>query len=41
MEHPNIAHVYDAGATGAGQPFVMEYVPGLALSAARTAMRTI
>ena len=29
MEHPNIAHVYDAGATDAGQPyFVMEYVPG-------------
>src|SRR5215469_13511108 len=29
MEHPNIAHVYDAGATEAGQPyFVMEYVPG-------------
>jgi len=25
MEHPNIAHVYDAGATAAGQPyFVME-----------------
>jgi len=25
MEHPNIAHVYDAGATDAGQPyFVME-----------------
>jgi serine/threonine protein kinase len=29
MEHPNIAHVYDAGTTDAGQPyFVMEYVPG-------------
>jgi serine/threonine protein kinase/tetratricopeptide (TPR) repeat protein len=29
MDHPNIAHVYDAGATEGGQPyFVMEYVPG-------------
>ena len=29
MEHPNIARVYDAGATETGQPyFVMEYVPG-------------
>src|SRR5215510_7407503 len=29
MEHPNIAKVFDAGATDAGRPyFVMEYVPG-------------
>src|SRR5258708_25414720 len=29
MEHPNIAPVYDAGATDARPPyFVMEYVPG-------------
>lgn len=29
MSHPNIAQVFDAGATEAGQPyFVMEYVPG-------------
>jgi serine/threonine protein kinase len=29
MEHANIAHVYEAGATTAGQPyFVMEYVHG-------------
>jgi serine/threonine protein kinase len=34
MEHPNIAHVYDAGATEAGQPyFVMEYVPGPSIMA--------
>ena len=34
MEHPNIAHVYDAGATDAGQPyFVMEYVPGPSITA--------
>jgi serine/threonine protein kinase len=34
MEHPNIAHVYDAGATEAGQPyFVMEYVPGPSITA--------
>ena len=33
MEHPNIAHVYDAGATEAGQPyFVMEYVAGPSLT---------
>lgn len=32
MSHPNIATVFDAGATPAGQPyFVMEYVPGLPL----------
>jgi len=30
MEHPNIAKVFDAGATPEGRPyFVMEYVPGL------------
>jgi serine/threonine-protein kinase len=30
MNHPNVAHVYDAGATDAGRPyFVMEYVDGL------------
>ena len=30
MEHPNIAHVYDAGTTAKGQPyFAMEYVPGI------------
>jgi eukaryotic-like serine/threonine-protein kinase len=29
MDHPNIAHVYDAGATTDGRPyFAMEYVPG-------------
>src|SRR5439155_12471351 len=29
MDHPNIAHVYDAGATPEGRPyFAMEYVPG-------------
>ncbi len=29
MDHPNIAHVYDAGTTLEGRPyFVMEYVPG-------------
>jgi serine/threonine protein kinase len=34
MEHPNIAHVYDAGATEAGQPyFVMEHVPGPSITA--------
>lgn len=30
MEHPNIAKVFDAGATATGRPyFVMEYVPGI------------
>jgi serine/threonine protein kinase/dienelactone hydrolase len=30
LEHPNIAHVYDAGATEAGRPyFAMEYVKGI------------
>ena len=29
MDHPNVAHVYDAGATPAGRPyFVMEYLEG-------------
>jgi serine/threonine protein kinase/tetratricopeptide (TPR) repeat protein len=33
MDHPSIAKVFDAGATPAGQPyFVMEYVPGLAIT---------
>jgi serine/threonine protein kinase len=33
MEHPNIAKVFDAGATPAGRPyFVMEYVHGLAIT---------
>jgi non-specific serine/threonine protein kinase/serine/threonine-protein kinase len=30
LEHPNIAHVYDAGTTKTGRPyFVMEYVKGI------------
>lgn len=34
MDHPNIARVYDAGATAAGRPyFVMEHVSGEALVA--------
>lgn len=33
MEHANIAKVFDAGATSEGRPyFVMEYVPGLAIT---------
>ena len=33
MDHPNIAKVFDAGETPAGRPyFVMEYVPGLAIT---------
>jgi serine/threonine protein kinase/tetratricopeptide (TPR) repeat protein len=33
MEHPNIAHVYDAGATDTGRPFfVMELVHGTAIT---------
>jgi serine/threonine protein kinase len=33
MDHPAIAKVFDAGATADGQPFfVMEYVPGLAMT---------
>ena len=33
MDHPNIASVFDAGATASGQPyFVMEYVAGLPIT---------
>jgi eukaryotic-like serine/threonine-protein kinase len=33
MDHPNIAKVFDAGATPAGRPyFVMEYVPGIPIT---------
>jgi len=33
LDHPNIAHVYDAGTTENGRPyFVMEYVKGLSLT---------
>jgi len=33
MDHPHIAHVYDAGATADGRPyFVMEYVPGIPIT---------
>src|SRR5258708_4217588 len=33
MEHPNIGHVFDAGATGNGRPyFVMELVEGLKIT---------
>jgi len=33
LEHPNIAHVHDAGATENGRPyFVMEYVKGLSIT---------
>jgi eukaryotic-like serine/threonine-protein kinase len=33
MDHPNIAHVFDAGATDAGRPyFVMELVRGVAIT---------
>jgi serine/threonine protein kinase len=33
LDHPNIAHVYDAGTTEAGRPyFVMEYVKGLPIT---------
>ncbi len=33
MDHPNIAKVYDAGATEYGRPyFVMEYVPGVSIT---------
>ena len=32
LDHPNIAHVYDAGTTETGRPyFVMEYVKGLSI----------
>jgi len=33
LDHPNIAHVYDAGTTETGRPyFVMEYVKGLTIT---------
>ena len=33
MNHPNVARVFDAGATEQGRPyFVMEYVPGLPIT---------
>ena len=33
MDHPNIAQVYDAGATDDGRPyFVMEHVPGITIT---------
>jgi len=33
LNHPNVAHVYDAGTTGDGYPyFVMEYVKGMSLT---------
>jgi len=33
LDHPNIAHVYDAGMTAVGRPyFVMEYVKGLPIT---------
>jgi len=33
LDHPNIAHVYDAGTTRAGRPyFVMEYVKGVPIT---------
>nr|MBC8218910.1 serine/threonine protein kinase [Planctomycetota bacterium] len=33
LDHPNIAHVYDAGTTENGRPyFVMEYVKGLPIT---------
>ena len=33
LEHPNIAHVFDAGTTKAGRPyFVMEYVEGRSIT---------
>ncbi len=33
MDHPNIAKVFDAGATELGRPyFVMEYVPGIPIT---------
>jgi serine/threonine protein kinase/WD40 repeat protein len=34
LDHPNIAHVYDAGTTPAGRPyFAMEYVEGIPITA--------
>jgi WD40 repeat protein/predicted Ser/Thr protein kinase len=33
MDHPNIAHVYEAGSSANGRPyFVMEYVPGIPIT---------
>jgi serine/threonine protein kinase len=33
LEHPNIAHVFDAGTTDSGRPyFVMEYVKGRSIT---------
>ena len=33
LDHPNIAHVFDAGTTKAGRPyFVMEYVEGMSIT---------
>ena len=33
MDHPNIARIYDAGATSKGRPyFVMEYIEGVAIT---------
>ena len=33
MNHPNIARVYDAGATAAGRPyFVLEHIPGIPIT---------
>jgi non-specific serine/threonine protein kinase/serine/threonine-protein kinase len=33
MDHPNIARVYDAGATEKGRPyFVMEYIDGVPIT---------
>jgi serine/threonine protein kinase len=33
MDHPNIARIFDAGATGKGRPyFVMEYIEGLPIT---------
>jgi serine/threonine protein kinase len=33
LDHPNIAHVFDAGATAGGRPyFVMEYVKGMSIT---------
>jgi len=34
MDHPNIAHIFDAGATATGRPyFVMEYIEGSPITA--------
>jgi eukaryotic-like serine/threonine-protein kinase len=33
MDHPNIAHIFDAGATSTGRPyFVMEYIEGMPIT---------